>query len=550
VTVEPPPAASPGDLAPSRWGAFGHSSFSIVWTGSTIALVGIAISDTASGWLMTSLNPDPMAVSLVQVASNLPMFLFTLPAGALADIIAPRRFLIVVEIAITALIVAFATLVTLGLATPVSLLSTTLLLSAGWSLTAPAWMALTPLLVPAAEMDGAVAANSVGYNISRALGPALGGLAIAGLGVAAPYWIFAACDLAAIAALLAWRAPARGADGLPAERLSSAIRTGIRHAANNRDLRATLVRTVAIYPFASAYWALLPLVVRRQMTAGPEFYGILLGAISVGAVGGTFALGWLKARLGPDRAVALATLVAAFALVLFGLARDPATAVVACLVAGAAWIVILATLYVSAQVALPDWVRSRGLAIFLTVIFGAMTLGSAVWGEIAGVAGLSAAYFAAAAGAVIALPLSWRWKLQTGAGSDLAPSLHWRAPTLAGAVEDDQGPILVTVDYRVGPENRATFVLASDEIGRERRRDGAFDWGIFADASDKSRFVETFKIESWLELKHLRERVTKADRMVEDRIHQLLLQPPAVTVLIASGRGGRGWKWRSRRPGG
>ncbi|MGD0719729.1 MAG: MFS transporter [Roseiarcus sp.] len=538
-----------GDRAPSRWGAFGHPAFAIIWIGSTIALIGIAMSDTASGWLMTSLNPDPMAVSMVQVASNLPMFLFTLPAGALADIIEPRRLLIALEIGIALLVAGFAMVVSLGLATPASLLTTTLALSAAWSLTAPAWLSLTPLLVPRGEMDGATAANSIGYNLSRALGPALGGLAIAGFGVAAPYWLFAGCNLAAIAALLAWRAPRRNADSLPAERLASAIRTGLRHAANNGDLRATLARTVAIYPFASAYWALLPLVVRSQVTAGPEFYGVLLGAISVGAIVGSFALNWLEARLGPDRAVAMATLVAAFALVLFGLAREPAVAIFACVVAGAAWIVILAILYVSAQVALPDWVRARGLAIFLTVIFGAMTAGSAAWGEIAGAANLPTAYFVAAGGAVLAIPLTWRWKLQTGARSDLTPSLHWRAPAIAGGVEDDQGPILVTVDYRVAPENRAAFVLAVDEIGRERRRDGAFGWGAFEDAADKGRFLETFQIESWLEMKHLRERVTKTDRLLEDRVHAWLESAPTVTFFVASGRRSHGWKWRVRHPG-
>jgi MFS family permease len=204
-----------------------------------------------------------------------------------------------------------------------------------------------------------------------------------------------------------------------------------------------LVRTLAFFPFASAYWALLPLVARGQLTQGPQLYGVLLGAI-----GGSFVLGWLRAKLGPDRLVAFGTLATTLALILFGLARDRATVFCACLIAGAAWTVILTSLYVSAQVALPDWVRGHGLAILLTAIFGAMTAGSIVWGQIAGVAGLPIALLAAAAGAALAIPLTWRWKLQTAIGIDLTPSMHWLTPVARQKVENDAGPVLVTVEYR------------------------------------------------------------------------------------------------------
>jgi MFS family permease len=255
----------------SRWGAFGHAAFTAIWTGSIIANVGTALYDTGSRWLMTTLDADPMAVSLVQVAVSLPIFLFTIPAGALADIINPRRLLIIVEIANTIMTGLLATLVWSGLATVSSLLLTTFLLGVGGALAAPAWMAIVPLLVNRDELQGAIAANGVGFNITRAVGPAVGGFVIAGLGIAAPFWICAASNLFAIAALLYWRAPRRSIESLPAERLTTAIRTGVRHAANNRHLRATLMRTLAFFTFASAYFALLPLVARDQLTQGPSF---------------------------------------------------------------------------------------------------------------------------------------------------------------------------------------------------------------------------------------------------------------------------------------
>ena len=204
--------------------------------------------DTGSAWLMTSLNADPMVVSLVQVAASLPIVLFTLPAGALADIIDSRRILIVVEIAIIVAIAAFATLVSLGLATPGVLLLTIFLLSAGFSLTAPVWLTITPLLVTTPELESAIAANGVGYNISRAVGPALAGLVITGFGIAAPFWLDGVGNLVIIAALLWWRSPRKTAERPSAERLTSAVHTGLRYAANSRNLRAILIRAVAFLP--------------------------------------------------------------------------------------------------------------------------------------------------------------------------------------------------------------------------------------------------------------------------------------------------------------
>jgi len=540
--------AAPTQPASSRWGAFGHLAFTVIWTASVVSNVGTAMFDTASGWLITSLNAEPMAVSLVQVAVSLPLFLFTLPAGALADVIDSRRLLIVVELAIVVVSAIFAMLVSFGIATPAALLATTFLLGVGGALSSPAWLATTPLLVPRRDLDSAVAANSVGFNLSRAIGPALGGVVIAAFGISTPFWIFGASNLGIIAALLWWRSPRKSAESLPAERLTSAVRTGVRHAANNRYLRATLVRALAFFPFASAYWALLPLVARSQMTQGPELYGILLGAIGVGAIGGSLALNWLKANMGPDVAVASGTLATALALLLFGLARDPVTAVCACVVAGASWTVVLTNLYVSAQVALPDWVRGRGLAIFLTVIFGATTVGSAVWGKIAGLEGLPIAHYAAAAGAVLAILLTWPWKLQAGVGLDLTPSMHWRAPVVSQKVENNQGPVLVTVDYRIDLKDRAAFLAALDEMGHERKRDGAYAWGLFEDTADVGRFVETFLIESWLELMHQHERVTNADRVLEDHIQRLLTAAPRVTHLVAFERRHRSLKAKPLAP--
>jgi hypothetical protein len=171
--------------------------------------------------------------------------------------------------------------------------------------------------------------------------------------------------------------------------------------------------------------------------------------------------------------------------------------------------------------------RGRGLAVFLSFIFGATTVGSAVWGKLSAMAGLPIAYFVAAAGVVLGVPLAWRWKLQTGVGIDFSPAAHWRVPTVSRKVENDQGPVLAVVEYRVEATNRSVFLGAVDELGHARRRDGAYAWGVYEDVADVGRFIETFTIDSWLELMHQRVRVTNADEMLMNRVRHLLWSRPA-----------------------
>ena len=342
----------------SAWSTFRHEIFAVLWAATVVSNTGSWMQNAAAGWLMTSLRPDPFEVALVQAATTLPMFLFSLSAGALADIVDRRRLLIAVQIAAVATAALFAIFVWLNWVTPNWLLTFMSLSGIATVLAMPAWQSIVPQLVPKEELRSAVALNGVGLNISRAIGPALAGVAIGALGMAAPYWINALSTFAVIAALIWWHPPQPIAPSLPAERLVNAIRSGMRYARYNPDLRATLIRSAGFFPLASVYWALLPLLVRAQIAGGPETYGILLGAIGAGAVCGAFVLP-AAAKLGADRVMTGATVGTALALVLFAIAREPATALIACVFAGISWVAAIATLNVSAQFALPGWVRGR-----------------------------------------------------------------------------------------------------------------------------------------------------------------------------------------------
>jgi MFS family permease len=515
---------------------FGNSAFTAILIASAVSSVGIAMFDTSMSWLMTSLNPNPLTVSAVQVATMAPMFLLTVPAGALTDVADPRRLLIAAQFGVVAVGALFASFVTVHWATPPALLATVFLLGALGALTAPAWQTITPMLVPKSELDSAIAFNSASYNISRALGPALGGVAISAISIMLPFWVFVGTNLILLVVLVWWRAPRKAPETLPAERLVSAMSTGLRYAKNNRDLDATLIRALAFFPFASAYWALMPLIARSQLHDGAELYGLLMGLVGLGSIVGTLLLERLKSRLGPDWLAALGTFGTILALALFGGARSHEVAMIASFVAGASWIVAITTMFVSAQVALPDWVRGRGLAIFLTVYFGAMTVGSALWGEVASLKGVPFALLAAAAGAASGLALTWRWKLETGAAQDLAPSMHWQAPAFVQRLEDDQGPILSVVEYRVDANDTPEFLALMQEIGHERMRDGAYAWNIFHDPDEPGRFIETSLVHSLLELKYRSARETRADELVEQHLVRFLKEPQKASYYVASNR--------------
>ena len=529
------PAGSTG-ARPSPWAPFGHKAFAVIWTATVASNIGGWMYSAAAGWLMTGLDTDPLMVSLVQVAASLPMFLFVLPAGAITDIVDKRRFLIGAESFTTLLASGLAVLVWLGRITPLSLLWFVFVLGVASAMTAPPWQAVVPQLVPRNDLSPAVAMNSVGVNISRAVGPALGGLITAALGIAAPFGINAVSNLGSIGALVWWRPPSNRVSSLPAERFVSALRTGIRYARNSNPLRATLWRALPFFFFASCYWALLPLVARHQLAGGATLYGLLLGAIGASATLGAFALPRVQTTLGPNRTMVAASIGTALALALFGVARAPQAAVAASVIAGVCWIAAMSTLNVSAQFALPEWVRGRGLAVYVTALFGALTLGSAVWGQVARTGGLPMAHYIAAAGALLTVPATWRWKLQTGVGVDLSPSMHWPAPAVTQSVDGDLGPVLVTVEYRIKEEERGTFLAAVERLSHERRRDGAYSWGLYEDVGDQGRFVETFLIESWLEHLRQHERVTNADRILQEELSALVMQAPRTSHFVAARR--------------
>lgn len=522
---------SNGVLAP-----FASRNFTVLWIATVMSNVGTWMHDVGAGWLMTSLSSSPLFVALVQTATTLPIFLFALPAGALADIVNKRKLLIGVQVFMACTALALGYVVYRGDITPALLLLFTFMMGVGTAITAPAWQAIVPSLVPRKMLQQAVAVNSVGINISRAIGPAVGGFVI-GYSISLPFLINGVSFLLVVCALVWWRPAVTPPRLLPAESLPGALKVGVRYALHSNPLKATLARALSFFLFASAYWALLPLVARNLLDGDANLYGLMMGAVGVGAVSSAFILPHLRKRFGADLLVALGSVGTALSMLALASGYSQVLAIVSCFFAGACWLAVLTSLNVSAQVALPEWVRARGLAVFITVLFGAMSLGSVLWGQLSGLFGIANALFCAAAGLILAIPLTWRFKLQLGEELDLSPSMHWPEPVVEGGIEQDRGPVMVTVEYFINPDNENEFYLAANKLKDQRYRDGAFTWGLFEDTAKPGRYIEYFMVESWLEHLRQHERVTHADADTQAtvRSYHQGKSKPVVEHYIAAG---------------
>ncbi|MEM9629042.1 MAG: MFS transporter [Pseudomonadota bacterium] len=513
---------------PSAMAPFRHRAFTFLWIATVASNIGTWMHDVGAGWLMTELAPSPMLVAMVQAATTLPIFLFALLAGAIADIVDRRRLLIWVNVAMGIAAALMAALVHLQLMTPWLLLAFSFVFGTGAAFIAPAWQAIVPKLVPKEELSSAIALNSMGINISRAIGPALAGFLIVGAGLASPFLVNALSVIGIVAALW-WWSSGTTARTLPPEHIGGAIRAGLRYAVYSGPLKATLVRAAAFFVFASAFWAMLPLIAREVLQGGATFYGILLTAVGAGAVVGAFLLPVIKKRLGADALVAGGTIGTAAVLLIMATVNSQVIAVIAAALAGLSWIAVLSSLNVSAQTSLPDWVRARGLSIFLTVFFGSMSLGSLGWGQVASIWDIPTALIVAALGALAVIPLTWRAHLGQGEALDLTPSMHWPEPVLATDTTPD-GPVMIQVTYRVEAADREAFQALMPALADSRRQGGGYRWALMNDAADPERFVESWWEASWLDHQRHHVRVTEDSRKLQERIAALQKETTEPTV--------------------
>ncbi|MGH9665692.1 MAG: MFS transporter, partial [Bryobacteraceae bacterium] len=519
----------------SPWAPLLSPVFRTLWIASAVSNVGTWMQNVGAAWLMTIVSTSPLLVALVQTATTLPVFLLSIPAGALADLVDRRKLLIFSQLWMLAAAAILGGLTLFGETGPWALLGLTFALGIGATLNWPAWQAIVPELVPREQLTSAVALNSVGFNIARAVGPALGGLVIA---VSNPGTVFLLNGLSFIGVVIVlyyWKRAPRE-PGVNGQSVVSAIWTGMRYVRFAPDLHAVLIRVGAFALCASALWALLPVMASQRLGSGAGGYGVLLGCLGTGSVVGATFLARLRTRLNADRMVAGGIVLFTFASCGLAVLNSFAQVAVAMLFGGVAWMTVMANFNVSAQNALPHWVRARALSVYLLVFQGDMAVGSWVWGEVAARFTPRVALLVSSAGLLVGLAVLLRYKLRGIDNLDLTPSLHWPAPEMMAKFDPAEGPVLVMVEYQIDPSTAADFSRAMQALGQIRRRDGATRWGLFKDPARPGRFVESFIVDSWGEHLRQHERVTVSDRVVEERAHTFHVgeQPPAVTHWIAA----------------
>ncbi len=526
--------------AVSAWSPLRHPAFRALWVAMLAANVGTWMQQVGAAWLMTSLGASATMIALVQTATSLPVFFLALPAGTFADIFDRRKLLLWSQAWMLFAAALLAALTYAGATTPWVLLVFTFAVGAGVAVGLPAFQAVVPEILPKEEMAAAFTVSGVAMNIARAVGPALSGVVIAASGAEAVFALNALSFLAALYVIRRWRRePIR--TELPPERVLRAMRAGLRYARHAPALQSVLVRTGAFIFGASALWALLPLRAQRELGTSAAGYGVLLGAIGVGALGGAFVLAWLRRRLRPDALMAAASLVYAAGTVALVLLQDFYVLCAAMMACGAAWMAIMSSLNTAAALSVPAWVKARALALYLLVFQGGLALGSFVWGLVAERAGTGAALFAAGATLAAGVLAGLRYRLSNVGDAELEPALHWDAPQVAsefdGLAQEGEGRAsMVTVEYYIDPRRAGEFREAMRGVRAERMRHGATYWGLFADASDPSRWVEFFAQPSWTEHLRQHERVTQADRDMEARAlaFHILAEPPRATHYVGA----------------
>ena len=501
----------PAALAPLR-----HRLFRTLWSANIVVSLGVWMQSTSAGWLMTSLSPNALMVSLVQAATIVPVFLFALPAGAIADIVDRRVFILGTQVWML-LAATVLTLMTLGQLTGAwSLLALTFAIGLGAAMNSPAWGSVMAEAVPRSDLVQAIALNGVGFNIARAVGPAMAGFLLLAGGPALTFGLNAGSYLAVIIVLFLWRRTPL-ASGLPREHFLGAMKAGMRFVRHTPAMRAAMLRAAAFFAPGAAPWAVLPLVVREQLGLGAGVYGVLLGLMGIGGVTAGLLLPQLRRRFRRGTIVFAATLLSCCGMLILGLSRHWFPAAFGMLIFGLGWVSASSITQGAAQMAAPSWVRSRALSIYQLSFNFALASGTFFWGWLATQVGLTTTLVAAATVGAVVSVAARRLDIDApdevvGAGTSLVAVPETIAPALAPVLQSARGRVLERQHYKIAPEHKDVFLDAMAEIRDVRGRGGAVLWHLGEDISDPEHWVELWWVENWTD--HLREagRLSDFDR--------------------------------------
>lgn len=506
----------------------------MLWAAWLAANTCMWMNDVAAAWVMTELTHSPVMVALVQTASTLPVFLLGVPSGALADILDRRRYFMMTQFWVAGVAVLLCIASLTGTLTANLLLFLTFANGIGLAMRWPVFAAIVPGIVPRPELPAALALNGIAMNASRIIGPIIAGAVLAAAGSAYVFVLNAVLSLVAAVLIMRWRSPPR-VSTLPGERFLGAIRVGLQYVAQSPLMHVVLLRIALFFLQSTALLALLPLIVTRMPGGGAGSFTLLLAGMGTGAILAATQLQRVRQFMNGDQLVRNGTVLHALSTVVVAFAPNVYVAFPAMLTAGMAWITVANSLTVIAQLALPDWVRARGMSIYQMALMGGSAAGAALWGHVASISSVRDSLLLASACGLLAWFATRRLRVSEGPTPDLTPAGAWKEPVTAFPVPPDRGPVLVTVTYDIDPSRAEEFAEVMRESRVSRLKHGVLAWELFRDTTRPGRYVEYFIEESWVE--HLRrfERMTSTEVTLRDRkaAFHIGKEPPVVSRYVA-----------------
>jgi MFS family permease len=476
------------------------------------------MQNVGAAWLMVELtNGQPqqqLLVSLLQSAATLPILLFSLPAGAFADIFDRKKLLIVVTVLSFLSAAALTLAYWFHLITPGWLLFFTFLIGTGLALYGPAWLASTTELVPDDDLPEAVTLNGISYNLARAIGPAIAGIIISWFGNSMVFLLNAISFMVMIPPLLLWHRPAL-TSVMPVERFWGSVRAGFRYAHYAKQLHKIFAHAVAFFICASSLWALLPLLARYQFHQDAKGYGIMLGTFGVGSLVTAFILPHIRLQFSRNQICFFFSVVHAISGIGVALTHNFTVANIFLLFAGASWIAVVSTLHVSTQQSAHDWVKARAIAGYLMIVFGSVSVGSFLWGLLASALTTHGALLIAMILLILSAAILTRVKLPTLTRKELEASHHWPGVDFGLYTSYQQQPVLISIEYFVEKEHQKSFLKGLKNYETVRRRDGAIHWQVYQDLADDRKITEQFIVETLVEHMRQHDRVSFSDLELE-----------------------------------